>query len=216
MRFTKFTFLSFFVLGLAANAIVSSNVLAAPKSTSVNLAICSSTKGTLAARTKCKKGETALNVASLSNLSPSIKGADGATGPVGPQGATGAVGPQGPQGPAGLQGPAGVANLKYKTATTASGKVEAQTVIPLPPPAQPVTIPGLASIEVSCDNNDILLGARCEPTAPVAGLTVGQAAVGSAGKAATCTYVNSSNTAVTVRAIAVCAPGFIDFIVPIF
>ena len=213
MRIYKLAFLGFSLFSMFSSHLVTSDVMAATKKTSVNLVICSSTKGTLAARTKCKKGEAVLNVASLSSLSPSIKGVDGATGP---QGATGAVGPQGPQGPTGLQGPAGVANLKYKTATTGTGKVAAQTVIPVPPPGVPINIPGIDVATVSCDNNDILIGVRCEPAVAVVGLSISQAVAGTAGKSATCTYVNSTNSAITVRAIAICAPGFVDLILPPF
>ena len=196
---------------IAAVALVASvtlDVTAATK-TSVNLVVCTTSKGAIVARTKCKKGEVSLTTAGVAAFAPSIRGNDGAQGPqgpTGPQGPAGATGAQGPSGATGPQGPAGVANLTYKTST---GSVAGFTFLP------PLPGPGLAQVVAECDGSDIVVGVRCEPANPAATLNVSQT-ISANGKTATCSYVNNSVLPVsTVRTIAICAPGLSLFPFPI-
>lgn len=185
-----------------AFAVVGQEAQAAPKKPkAAPLSICSTLDGTLVARPKCRKKETSVTTAGLAGLVPAIKGADG------PQG------PQGPQGPAGASGPAGVANLEYKTASTPSGSVPARTVLDVPI-GPDIVIPASADVEVSCDGKDIIVGARCEPVNPPTGFGATQETAAS-GKSVTCSYVNNTDAPVTVKAIAICAPGLVDFLGPL-
>lgn len=185
------TALLFAVFGSEANA-------ANKKNRATALAICSTQAGALVARPKCKKKDTQVTTIGLASLVPAIKGADGA---------------QGPQGPTGAAGPAGVANLEYKSATTASGKIQPRTVIDIPIGSD-IVIPASADVEVSCDGKDIVIGVRCEPTTLPAGLTAVQT-ISASGKSATCSYVNNSDAEIAVKAVAICAPGPVNFFNPI-
>jgi hypothetical protein len=176
-----------------------------------SLKICVSSSGQVAARSKCKKGETLFSLSSLTTLGAS-----------GPQGPAGEAGPAGEQGPRGLQGPSGVTG--FETVAASGNKVTVPGCDPVLNPIGCISgIPGLPGgltptvVSVACPSGKVIFAHVCPdkkitvgglpPTIPGVEVSLLTSTIVN-GSNLTCTYNNSTATTVEIPFVptVVCGP----------